>query len=898
MTSINLKSLINKLNESCKKTLEAAAGMCLTRTNYNVEVEHWLLKFTEDSNNDIMLILNHYGVNLDLFTRDLLSSLDRLKMGNNRTPAISQNIVDWCREAWLVTSLEFEATHTRSSHLLIALLQDDMLSRLVRGISQQFDKISLDNLRDQLLQITSTSCEAEKINQTFQSSDQAQQNNTQKKALNQFTINLTEQAKQGKIDPVIGRDAEIRQIIDILMRRRQNNPILTGEAGVGKTAVVEGFALRVVLGDVPPCLQNITVCRLDLGLLQAGAGIKGEFENRLKSVINELKSSVAPIILFIDEAHTLIGAGGSAGQGDAANLLKPELARGELRIIAATTWSEYKKYFEQDAALVRRFEVVKINEPSESLAKTMLQGMVATLEKHHNVRILDTAINEAVILSQRYLAGRQLPDKAVSLLDTACARVAISQNATPAAIEHCQHQLSQLAVEKNILLREINIGIEHHEKLVEIELQHQQLSTELNCLTQQWKQEQNLILDIKAIHQKLESNESNLLDDQQALRHQIVVKTKELETIQGEHPLVQLWVKEQTVAEVIGDWTGIPVGRMVSDEINTILHLKETLKQRVIGQDHALQAINQSIETSRAKLTDPRKPIGVFLFAGTSGVGKTETAMVLAEQLYGSHQNLTVINMTEFKEEFKVSTLVGAPPGYVGYGQGGVLTEAVRRRPYSLILLDEIEKAHPSVQDIFFQVFDKGVLRDSEGRDVDFKNTVIIMTCNTGSSLISKLCADENKLPSVTELTAALELELSKTFKQAFLGRIQIVPFYPLNQETMKHIVVLQLSRIAERIKSNYKAEFNYTADVLDHIIDRCNQSETGARTIEHLLNGSLLPELSTYFLSAMAENREIERVQVSIKEKNFDYQIDYCQNLNEILQHEANTIMTSELEI
>lgn len=877
--TINLKSLVSKLNPTCQRALEAAAGMCLSRTHYNVEIEHWLLKLLDEPNSDLTLICNHYQIDVDLLKKDLLTSLDHLKTGNGRTPALSQNIVDLCRQAWLLASLEYGIDFCHSGHLLLALLQDEGLARLAKSISKQFNKISADNLQTEMRQLVATSQETTStaVPTGSQVSDPKTKTKNQA-ALDQYTVDLTELARQGKIDPVLGRDHEVRQIIDILTRRRQNNPILTGEAGVGKTAVVEGFALRVVSGDVPPSLKNIIIRRLDLGLLQAGAGIKGEFENRLKSVINEVKSSAQPVILFIDEAHTLIGAGGQAGQGDAANLLKPELARGELRTIAATTWSEYKKYFEQDPALTRRFQVVKVEEPTEASAITMLQGMVDMLEKHHGVHILNEAVNESVRLSSRYLTGRQLPDKAVSLLDTACARVAVAQAATPPTIEDNQRQIEQLETAKRILNHDTDLGISREDQLDDINQQKEQLEIKLKQLNQQWDDERKLIKEMHECYQQIKNYTSASEDNtnkKRELQSHIEVLTNQLQKVQGEFPLMQPWVDEQSVAAVIGGWTGIPVGRMVHNEIDAILTLSESLQHRIIGQTHALQAIGESVKTSRAKLTDPRKPIGVFLFTGPSGVGKTETALALAELLYGSEQNLTIINMSEFKEEHKVSTLVGAPPGYVGYGQGGVLTEAVRRKPYSLLLLDEMEKAHPGVHDIFYQVFDKGIIRDSEGRDIDFKNTLIIMTSNACTDVITKLCNNSKTIPDVDALADSIQPELLKLFKPAFLGRVQIIPFYPLSDENMKKIIELQLRRVQKRIKENHRAELTYHPDVINYILERCNQTETGARTIEHLLNRSLLPELSTHLLTHLAENKTIQGIKVNITDSKFDYEID-----------------------
>jgi type VI secretion system protein VasG len=701
--------------------------------------------------------------------------------------------------------------------------------------------------------------------------------------LDQYTVDLTERAKSGKIDPVLGRDAEIRQIIDILTRRRQNNPILTGEAGVGKTAVVEGFALRIAADDVPPDLRGVSLRSLDLGLLQAGAGMKGEFENRLKSVIDEVKSSTKPIIMFIDEAHTLIGAGGAAGQNDAANLLKPALARGEMRTIAATTWAEYKKYFERDPALTRRFQVVKVEEPTEPVAVDMMRGLVGTLEKHHKVRILTEGIEEAVRLSRRYIPSRQLPDKAVSLLDTACARVAMSQNATPAAIEDGRRQLTLIATDMDILEREGAIGTDHAERLKDLKDRKAHLEADLVKLEERWKAEAELVKKIRALHDQIttafdaeKKGDAAAKDkpvDADALRKDLATQEEALKKLQGESPLLKVTVDGQAVAEVVANWTGIPVGRMMSDEIRTVLNLKDRLEERVIGQSHALEAIAQTVWTSRARLSDQRKPIGVFMMVGTSGTGKTETALALADLLYGGEQNMTVINMTEFKEEHKVSMLLGSPPGYVGYGEGGVLTEAVRRRPYSVILLDEIEKAHPGVQDVFFQVFDKGMMKDGEGRDIDFKNCIIIMTSNAGTDLIHKLFADPETAPDAAGLGEALRPELLKSFKPAFLGRTAIVPYFPLSDDVIKKIVELNLNRIKKRYAEGYRATFTWSPALVDSIAARCKEVESGARNIEHILSRGMLPGLSALVLGRLADGKAIGTVKVDVdKDGGFTY--------------------------
>ncbi|HSK29249.1 MAG TPA: type VI secretion system ATPase TssH, partial [Candidatus Limnocylindria bacterium] len=712
--------------------------------------------------------------------------------------------------------------------------------------------------------------------------------NTKTPGLDQFTIDLTERARKGHIDPVLGRDFEIRQMVDILTRRRQNNPILTGEAGVGKTAVVEGLALRIAAGDVPPPLRNVALKSLDLTLLQAGAGVKGEFENRLKSVIEEVKGSAQPIILFIDEAHTMIGAGGQAGQGDAANILKPALARGELRTIAATTWSEYKKYFEKDAALTRRFQVVKVDEPTEPQAVAMMRGLVDTLERHHNVRILDEATDAAVRLSHRYISGRQLPDKAVSVLDTAAARVALGQMTTPPAIEDCQRRISLVDTEMRILERESLTGANFAERLKELADEKTAAETRLAELEKKWAEEKKFVEELRAIRDTLEAhalavkkgaaeNTEGRLPAAEVTRLQgeIARLNDELAKVQGDTPLVQVCVDSQAVAEVVSGWTGIPVGKVVKDEIQTVLSLRERLEERIIGQSHALEAISQRIRTARAKLEDPRRPIGVFMLVGPSGVGKTETALALADTLFGGERNVVVINMSEYQEGHTVSGLKGSPPGYVGYGEGGVLTEAVRRKPYSVVLLDEMEKAHTDVMELFYQVFDKGMLEDGEGREVDFKNTLILMTSNAGTDTFMKLCADPDTKPDPEPLVDALRPDLLKIFKPAFLGRAIVVPYYPIADDVMKKIIELQLGRIQKRLMENHRAQFTYDPALVEEVASRCTEVESGARNVDHILTRTLLPEISREFLARMAAGDSISKVHISVGSAgDFQYQI------------------------
>ncbi|HXE36749.1 MAG TPA: type VI secretion system ATPase TssH [Verrucomicrobiae bacterium] len=887
----NLKGLVGKLNDTTRNALEAAAGFCLARTHYDIEVEHFLLKLLDATDSDFSRILKQFGVDRSRLTGDLMRSLDKLKSGNARTPSFSPSLTDMLSEAWTIGSIDFGSAQVRTGFSILAIASSGDLSRLMREITREFQKISAETLHKDFWNIVAGSPEDQETAQAVPigvaglpqgaagiPAAGKQQN------LNQFTIDLTANAKAGKIDAVLGRDHEIRQIIDILTRRRQNNPILTGEAGVGKTAVVEGFALRVAAGDVPPVLKNVTIRSLDLALLQAGAGVKGEFENRLKGLIEEVKSSPSPIILFIDEAHTMIGAGGPAGQGDAANLLKPALARGELRTIAATTWSEYKKFFEKDAALARRFQVVKVEEPTEEQCMVMLRGIVSSLEKHHNVRILDEAVRSATKFSHRYLAGRQLPDKAVSVMDTACARLSLGQNATPPLIEDAMRQVDDLDVQQRVLERETAVGVDHSERLANIAKQRTEVAAHLKTLEERRGKELSLVTRIRDIRTQLEAAVAPALTtpaamsasagtaaqpatDATALRAELEKLNAELDALQGDSPLMRVCVDAQIVGEVISAWTGIPVGKMQQDEINTILHLKDLMAVRVIGQNHALEAIAQRISTNRAGMDDPVKPVGVFMLVGPSGVGKTETALALADFLYGGERNLITINMSEFQEAHTVSSLKGAPPGYVGYGEGGVLTEAVRRRPYSVVLLDECEKAHPDVLELFYQVFDKGNMEDGEGREIDFKNTIIILTSNACTDLLMKLTADPETTPSAEGLAKALKPELNKIFKPAFMGRLVTVPYFPLRDEAMKQIVTLKLAKIQRRIRENHKIELTYDPAVVAEVAKRCTEVESGARNVDNILTNTMLPDVSRYLLSRMAERQKPAAIHVSVAE-------------------------------
>ena len=881
--AVESAALIKTLNKACLDALQGAAGLCVSRTNYNVEIEHWLLKLAEARDGDLARIFKQYDVDTSHLLRDLTRAIDGFKTGNARTPALSPAIETAIREAWLLASVKYQAAKVRSGFLLLGLLGDDRLGRQLREASGELAKIGVESLAAGLMTIVAGSAEDEAPAARAEGGAPAAKAGgpSRSPSLDQYTVNLTARAREGKIDPVIGRDAEVRQMVDILIRRRQNNPILTGEAGVGKTAVVEGFARRIAEGDVPPALKDVELRTLDLGLLQAGAGVKGEFENRLKQVIDEVKASPVPVILFIDEAHTMIGAGGQAGQGDAANLLKPALARGDLRTIAATTWAEYKKYFEKDAALARRFQVVKVEEPEEARAILMMRGIVGMLEKHHGVRILDEAVEASVKLSARYIPGRQLPDKSVSLLDTACARVAIGQSAIPPAVEDVRRRIDHDKVELGILDRESATGGAHDERVAEATEALASAETKLKELEERWEKEKGLVGSIKGLRDKIEaahaeSKAGHGAAPDAALRAELDAKTAELRALQGESPLLQVCVDSQTVAEVIAGWTGIPVGKMLADEINTVLNLKAKLEDRVIGQPHALDAIAQRIRTSRANLTDPRRPVGVFLLVGPSGVGKTETAVSLAETLYGGERNLISINMSEYQEAHTVSGLKGSPPGYVGYGEGGVLTEAVRRKPYSVVLLDEVEKAHPDVMELFFQVFDKGLLEDGEGREIDFKNTVILLTSNVGTERIMHLCADPANYPDPTDLAEALRPDLLRTFPPALLGRMIAVPYYPLGDEVIREIVRLQLGRIARRMRENHKAAFTYSDDLVANVAGRCTEVDSGARNVDAILTRTLLPEMSGEFLSRMATGEGISRVHVDVDENGaFRYAIE-----------------------
>ncbi len=920
MTEISRVALFGKLNSVGYKAIESATVFCKMRGNPYVELVHWIHQILQLQDSDLHRVIKQFDVDPARLARDLTESLDRLPRGSTSITDLSAHVEEAVERGWVYATLMFGESQVRSGHLVVGILKTPGLRHALVGISREFDKVKLETLTDRFDEVVSGSPEqALGATDGFRVGGGAAPGEAsgamppaqlgKQEALRQFSVDLTEKARKGEVDPIVGRDEEIRQIVDILMRRRQNNPILTGEAGVGKTAVVEGFALRIVAGDVPPPLKDVSLRTLDVGLLQAGASMKGEFENRLRQVIEEVQASPKPIILFIDEAHTLIGAGGAAGTGDAANLLKPALARGTLRTIAATTWAEYKKYFEKDPALTRRFQVIQVDEPSEEKAILMMRGLASTMEKHHRVQVLDEALEAAVKLSHRYIPARQLPDKAISLLDTATARVAISQHAVPAEVDDSRRRIQALETELEIIDREKAVGIDTKKREVDA---REKLAAERGRLQQlegRWKSEKGLVDTILEIRGRLrgrvgkvEGTRTDLEKKADVAAQSVAVQTAsnpggargaeegpseadrreflgqlrglqaKLGELQGETPLILPSVDEQAIASVVGDWTGIPVGRMVKDEVETVLKLADTVNQRVLGQRNALEMIARRIQTSRARLDNPGKPVGVFLLCGPSGVGKTETALALAEVLYGGEQNVITINMSEFQEAHTVSTLKGAPPGYVGYGEGGVLTEAVRRKPYSVVLLDEVEKAHPDVHEIFFQVFDKGQMEDGEGRLIDFKNTLILLTSNVGTDLIMNLCKDPALLPGPEGIAKALREPLLKVFPAALLGRLVVVPYYPLGDEMIALIARLQLGRIEKRIAEHHKIPFTYDDGVVKLIVSRCTEVESGARMVDAILTNTLLPRISEQFLTRMMEGKPVERVNVTAAGGEFKY--------------------------
>jgi len=912
MSEINRAALFGKLNPLAYKAIESATVFCKMRGNPYVELVHWLNQILQGQDSDLHRIIRRFQLDPAGLARDFTEALDRLPRGSRSISDLSSDVEEAAERAWTYATLLLNESQVRTGHLMVGILKTKGLRSALLGISRQFEKVQADALTDGFAEICAGSPEERMAaSDGFhlgggaapgESSDaMAPAQMGKQQALKQFSVDLTERARKGELDPIVGRDEEIRQLIDILMRRRQNNPILTGEAGVGKTAVVEGFALRIAAGDVPPPLKEVSLRTLDVGLLQAGASMKGEFENRLRQVIEEVQASPKPIILFIDEAHTLVGAGGSAGTGDAANLLKPALARGTLRTVAATTWAEYKKYIEKDPALTRRFQVVQVDEPSEEKAILMVRGIASTLEKHHQVQLLDEGLEAAVRLSHRYIPARQLPDKAVSLLDTACARVAISQSAEPPEVEDCRRRIEGLSTELAIIGREAAVGVATAEREQAV---NEKLAVErerLVGLNARWESEKGLVTRILELRGQLrgttapvEGTGSDLEQaagtsatpaatapaalsepERVAALEQMRTLQAELADLQGERPLILPSVDAQAVASVVADWTGIPLGRMVKDEVKAVLNLAETLNKRVVGQRHALDAIAARIQTSRAKLDNPNKPIGVFMLADPSGVGKTETGLALAEALYGGEQNIITINMSEFQEAHSVSTLKGSPPGYVGYGEGGILTEAVRRKPYSVVLLDEVEKAHPDVHEIFFQVFDKGWMEDAEGRYIDFHNTVILLTSNAGTDLIMSMCKDPDLMPDVEGLAQALRAPLLKTFPPALLGRIVTIPYYPLSDAILATIIRLQLDRVVRRISDNHRAVLSYDDAVVDLIAKRCAEVESGARVVDAILTNTVLPAISREILNRTMEGKKIERISIGVADAGFSYGFD-----------------------
>lgn len=876
MTEISRSALFGRLNPTALKAIETATGFCKMRGNPYVELVHWIHILLQDARNDLAAIRTAFGLDDTKLARDVVETLDSLPRGATAISDFSPQIEEAIEKGWLYASLQFSASRVRTGHLIYGMLKTSTLRNALMNISPEFRKIQAEKLSEEFDTIVTSSTEttdrgadAPAVDSGGGGGEAGSVPGAGANALQQFSVDLTAKARSGEIDRVVGRDDEIRQLIDILLRRRQNNPILVGEAGVGKTAIVEGFAKRIVDGDVPPAFQNVTLRALDIGLMQAGASVKGEFEKRLRGVIDEVESSPTPVILFIDEAHTLIGAGGQAGTGDAANLLKPALARGRLRTIAATTHAEYRQYFEKDPALTRRFQTVDVDEPATETAIDMIRSVAPIMEEHHHVVVLDEAVAAAVTLSQRYVPARQLPDKAVSLLDTACARVAVSQHSTPAQVEDRRRRVELLEIERGIVEREQREQYRSDDRLQKIDAELAVASTEREEIEAKWGREKEALEKLTSARRALrEAGDA----DQAPLKAQLDAALEELAAVQGDAPMVFGVVDEDAVACVVGDWTGIPVGRMVKDEIKSVLTIGDQLKKRVIGQDHAMDAVAKRIQTSRAKLDNPGKPVGVFMLCGPSGVGKTETALVLSELLFSGDESLITINMSEFQEAHTVSTLKGAPAGYVGYGQGGVLTEAVRRRPYSVVLLDEVEKAHPDVHEMFFQVFDKGFMNDSEGRHINFKNTIILLTSNVGTDLIMSLTEDEETKPDPEGLASALRPELLKVFPPALLGRLVVIPYYPLSPTMLAGIVRIQLDRVRRRIAENHGIEFDYKPEVVDLIVSRCNEVASGGRMIDAILTNTMLPQMSIALLERQMSGEEIAGIEVGVGDGGFTY--------------------------
>ncbi len=884
MININLSSLIQRLHPIAKVALEDAAALAVSEKANEVQIEHYLLSLLERPNSDFDVLLSHFDCSENLLRQSVRSTLDTNAKGNGSKPVFSALLIEWLQESWLVSSLDLSETQIRSGALLLTLVSNP-LRYGQHGYASILEAVNPDSLKRNFAELTSHSIEAQVANSE---KTQAREDGS---ALSKFTTDFTGKARKGEIDPVFCRDQEIRQIVDILARRRKNNPIAVGEPGVGKTAVVEGLALKIVQGDVPDNLKGVELYGLDMGLLQAGASVKGEFEKRLNAVLDEVKNSPTPIILFIDEAHTLVGGGNQAGGSDAANLLKPALARGEVKTIAATTWSEYKKYFEKDPALARRFQLVKLDEPSPEQAALIIRGLRPAYEKSHNVYVRDDAITAAAALSARYISGRQLPDKAIDVLDTACARVNISLNAIPASVETLQQELAAQQRELEALERDAlqQTGDKHSlANIPDLKLAMETTKEELAEQEAQWHKEKEQIQEMIALRSRLhelvfgETNEEELVADEdseqeqdvspyaemdeEAVRITISACQEQLDVIRNGNPLVHFEVGPDEVSHVISDWTGIPMGKMLQDEAETTLKLKESLTQSIKGQEYAIDALSEGIQTAKAGLGNPDAPTGVFLLVGPSGVGKTETARTIADQMFGGERFMTTINMSEFQEKHTVSRLIGSPPGYVGYGEGGMLTEAVRQRPYSVVLLDEVEKADPEVLNLFYQVFDKGTLNDGEGRTIDFKNTLIIMTSNLATHEIESL-VHQSKDIDANIIAEAIRPTLNQHFKPALLARMSVLPFVPLSDEAMTEIIHHKLNKVSQRLQSHHKLSLSYEESLVEFVLGNCRLAETGARNIDAVINRQLLPQLSTQLLVHDKDDSHTQ-IEVSVDEQ------------------------------
>ncbi|MBF0200997.1 MAG: type VI secretion system ATPase TssH, partial [Desulfamplus sp.] len=892
MLSVDTKSLLMHLNDFCTSTLQNGAGLCVSRTHYEVSVEHFLIKLLDDPRSDLSLILQHFTVDPGSLQKKMEYALEEFKSGNPGKPVFSPRLLELFQDGWMVSSIDLGEGKIRSGAILCALLAKP-LSYISGNYGDLLKKIKREALMEQFWTITRGSMEAPSKREGALGSAGAPSGGKPGEGfIEKFCNNFTEKARQGGIDPVFGRDDEIRKIIDVLVRRRKNNPICVGEPGVGKTAIVEGLALRIVENDVPDILKNVILLELDMGLLEAGAGMKGEFENRLKGVINEIKAHETPVILFIDEAHTLIGAGGSAGGGDAANLLKPALARGELRTVAATTWSEYKKYFEKDPALSRRFQPIKLEEPSVKDTELILRGLKTGYEQAHQVIITDAAVTAAAELSDRYITGRFLPDKAIDLLDTGCARVKINLSTKPPALEDTERMILSLVRIKDAMDRDRDNNMPVDEEKYQETLNRIQVVTaQAREMEQHWHEERaaaETVLALRREIQEAKASQKNIpgcevpsgdtsLPGQDtppvqghnsisaaSLPGQDTTPTAELierlhqadralADIQGNNPLMQLEVNPEVIARVVSDWTGIPLGKMLKDEAENIINLEKRLAERVKGQDHALGAIAEVIRASKSGIKNPDQPMGVFLLAGPSGVGKTETGLAIADILFGSEKSIVTINMSEFQESHTVSRLIGSPPGYVGYGEGGMLTEAVRRKPYSVVLLDEVEKAHPDVSNLFYQVFDKGVLTDGEGKEINFKNTVLILTSNLATDIIQEMTSGDDDVP-VDAVTSAIRPILSQYFKPALLARMTVLPYVSLKSHAMAGIVSLKLDKVKKSLMDNNKISLSYSDGVVSLITERCTEVETGARNIDYILNANIFPRISREILTRMGD--------------------------------------------